>query len=133
MKILAIDFGAKRVGIALGDSEIGVAAARPFLLNDIDLLDNLIELIEREGIEKILFGLPLGLRGETEQTAVAREFAQGLDSKIEIPLEFVDERFTSKIASQNLHSAELDSREQKNLLDSESARIILQEFFDLNS
>lgn len=130
MKMLALDFGGQRIGVAVGDAEIGVANARPFLLNDVDALDNLVELIEREGIEKILIGLPRGFREETEQTGIVRKFAANLDAKIAIPLEFVDERFTSKIATSNLQTANLNSREQKNLVDSESARIILQEFFD---
>ena len=130
MKLLALDFGGRRIGVAVGDSEIGVANARPFLLNDGDALDNLVELIEREGIEKILIGLPRGFREETQQTDIVRKFAEQLDAKIAIPLEFVDERFTSKIATSNLQTANLNSREQKNLVDSESARIILQEFFD---
>jgi len=132
MKLLALDFGERRIGIALGESEIGVAAARNFLANDGDALANLVELIERESIDKILFGLPRGFRAETKQTASTRNFAGKLDAKIEIPLEFVDERFTSKIAESNLRAAGENSRAQKNLIDSESARIILQEYFDSN-
>jgi len=130
MKILALDFGERRIGVAVGDSEVGVAAARDFLANDGDALENLVELIENEQIENVLFGLPLGFRAETEQTASARDFAEQLDAKIAIPLEFIDERFTSRIATSNLQAADLDSREQKNLVDSESARIILQEYLD---
>ena len=133
MKFVALDFGGKRVGVAVGESEIGVAAAREFLVNDDDALANLTELIERERVGKILFGLPRGFRGETEQTAAARDFAKKLDAKIAIPVELVDERFTSKIAEANLHAAGENSRAQKNLIDSESARIILQEYFDSNS
>ncbi|MCF7845948.1 MAG: Holliday junction resolvase RuvX [Candidatus Peribacteraceae bacterium] len=130
MKLLALDFGEKRIGIAVGDSKIGVAAARDFLVNDGDALTNLVELVEQENIEKILFGLPLGFREETEQTHQARTFAESLDAKVAVPLEFIDERFTTKLAEKNLQNANLNSREQKNLVDSESARIILQEYLD---
>ena len=88
--------------------------------------------VEREGAEKILVGLPLGFSGETGQTTKAREFATKLDSKVAAAIEVVDERFTSRIAEKNLQAANFDSREQKNLVDSESARIILQEYFDTN-
>ena len=132
MKILALDFGGRRIGVAAGDSEIGVANARNFLLNDDEIFENLRELVEREGVAKILVGLPLGLSGETEQTKLTREFAAKLDSKVAATIELVDERFTSKIAEKNLQTANFDSREQKNLVDSESARIILQEYFDAN-
>jgi putative holliday junction resolvase len=130
MKILALDFGGQRVGVAFGDSEIGVAAARNFLANDTNLLENLVELVKRDGIEKILLGLPLGFSGETKQTTATREFGEKLEAKVGVDVEFVDERFTSKIAEANLHAAGENSRAQKNLIDSESARIILQEYLD---
>ena len=130
MKILALDFGNKRIGIAIADSDIGVAAARDFLVHDGDAITNLVELIEHEQIEKVLFGLPLGLREETEQTTAAREFAKELDAKVAANVELIDERFTTKLAEKNLQTANLDSRQQKNLVDSESARIILQEYLD---
>jgi len=133
MKLLALDFGEKRIGIALGESKIGIAATRDFLANDGDAIANLAELVKRESVDKILFGLPRGFRSETEQTESAQNFAGKLDAKIAIPVEFVDERFTSKIAEANLHAAGENSRAQKNLIDSESARIILQEYFDSNS
>ncbi len=132
MKILALDFGERRIGVAAGNSEIGVANARNFLVNDDDVFENLRDLVEREGAEKILVGLPLGFSGETGQTTKAREFATKLDSKVAAAIEVVDERFTSRIAEKNLQAANFDSREQKNLVDSESARIILQEYFDTN-
>ena len=132
MKLLALDFGGRRIGVAAGDSEIGVANARNFLVNDGEIFENLRELVEREGAGKVLVGLPLGFSGETEQTKLAREFAAELDSKIAATVELADERFTTRLAERNLRSANFDSREQKNLVDSESARIILQEYFDSN-
>lgn len=132
MKILALDFGNKRIGLAIGDSDIGVAAARYFLPNDGDTLETLVKLIKSERVKKILIGLPRGLQQETEQTKLTREFANELDAKISIPIEFIDERFTSRIAESNLQTAEIDSRKQKNLVDSEAARIILQEYLDSN-
>ncbi|MCF7836677.1 Holliday junction resolvase RuvX [Candidatus Gracilibacteria bacterium] len=130
MKILALDFGGRRVGVAFGDSEIGVAAARNFLVNNSDLLDNLAELVEQDKIEKILVGLPLGFSGETRQTNSTRDFVKKLEAKVAVAIELVDERFTSKIAETNLHAAGENSRQQKTLVDSESARIILQEYLD---
>ncbi|MFH1375453.1 MAG: Holliday junction resolvase RuvX [Patescibacteria group bacterium] len=130
MKVLALDFGARRIGIAIADTEVGVASSRPFLTNDADVIENLSAICERSGIERIIIGLPRGLRGETEQTAAARDFAAELDQKFPVEIELVDERFTSKLASQNLQAAGEDSRKQKKLIDSEAARIILQEYLD---
>jgi len=131
MKILALDFGGRKVGIAFGDSKIGVAAARNFLVNNANLLDNLVALVKRDGVEKILVGLPTGFSGETKQTTVTRNFGKQLEAKVSAIVKFVDERFTSKIAKANLHAAGENSRKQKTLIDSEAARIILQEYFDL--
>ncbi len=130
MKILALDFGEQKIGIALGNTKIGIAAARDFLENNSKILETLAELIEQENIEKILIGLPLGLSGKTQQTERTHNFAKELETKISVSIELVDERFTSRIAEANLRAAGKNSRKQKNLIDSESARIILQEYFD---
>ena len=130
MKIIALDFGARRIGLAIGDTDVGVAASRDFLTNDADTIENITELVERESIDKILIGLPRGLQHETAQTEVTRDFAKKLDAKVSIPLKFIDERFTSRIAEANLQTAEINSRKQKSLVDSEAARIILQEYLD---
>ncbi len=133
MKILALDFGEKRIGIAIGDPEVGVAAARDFLENSSDVFENLIDLIGQDNVEQILIGLPYGLSGgETEQTKSAREFAAELESKTATKIELVDERFTSRIATSNLQAAGENSRKQKSLVDSEAARIMLQEYLDSN-
>lgn len=130
MKILSLDFGAKRIGVAIADTEIGVANVRPFLMNDTEVTENLAAICERSGVEKIIVGLPRGLQGETRQTTLARDFAATLDQKFPVPIELADERFTSKLAGQNLQAGGVDSRKQKNLIDSEAARIILQEYLD---
>ncbi len=133
MKLLALDFGKKRIGVAAGDSKIGVAAARNFLENNSEIFENLAELVKRENVEKILVGLPRGLQGETKQTNAARDFAAKLNVETDAIVELVDERFTSRIAGANLQAAGKNSRQQKNLVDSESARIILQEYLDYDS
>lgn len=130
MKVLSLDFGNVRIGIAIGDTEIGVASARPFLTNESETISSIVEICEREGVEKILVGLPKGFSGETKQTSTTRDFAKELDTKVSAKIELIDERFTSKIAEQNLREAEKNSRQQKELIDSESARVLLQEWLD---
>ncbi|MBU1089434.1 Holliday junction resolvase RuvX [Patescibacteria group bacterium] len=132
MKILALDFGEKRIGLAAGDSKIGVAAARNFLANNSEIFKTLAELVKRDGVERILVGLPRGFHSETRETKDARKFARRLQAKTAAKVELADERFTSRIAEANLRAAGEDSRQQKNLIDSEAARIILQEYFDSN-
>jgi len=131
MKLIALDFGKKRIGLAIGDSEIGIAAARDFLENSADVLEVITKLVKEENIKKILVGLPRGLRGETTQTVETRKFAKNLALKVTANVELVDERFTSKIAKRNLQAAGQNSRKQRSLIDSETARIMLQEYFDI--
>ena len=132
MKLLALDFGEKRIGVAIGDSKIGVAAARNFLANNQKVFENLAELVEREEVKKIIVGLPRGFSRETQQTKAAREFVKKMKNKIPVEIEFADERFTSRIAKMNLQTSGKSSREQKGWVDSEAARIILQEYLDVN-
>lgn len=131
MKIAALDFGEAKVGVAIGDSKVGIASPRNFLVNDRKLIETLVDFCAAEKVEKLILGIPHGFRGETPQTQSVREFAKKLEEK-RIAVEFLDERFTSKLAQQNLHEDNLNSRKQKTRIDSEAARIILQDYFDLN-
>lgn len=132
MKIAALDFGEAKVGVAIGDSKIGIASPRNFLVNDRKLIEMLVDFFAAEKVEKVIVGIPHGFRGETPQTQSVRDFAEKL-AKQGIVVEFLDERFTSKLAEANLYAGNLDSRQQKTRIDSEAARIILQDYFDLNS
>ncbi len=131
MKVLALDVGSRRIGIALGDTTLGVALARAFLPHDKKALEKLVELIQTEKIAKVLIGLPVNLEGnETNQTIDTDLFAQDLRNQIKIPIEFVDERFTSILAHANLRAADIRTKHHRPLVDSESARILLQTYFD---
>jgi putative Holliday junction resolvase len=131
MKIAALDFGEAKIGVAIGDSKVGIASPRNFLVNNAQLIETLVNFCAAEKVEKIIVGIPHGFRGETAQTQSVREFAKKLETK-GIVVEFLDERFTSKLAEANLHEDNLNSRKQKTRIDSEAARIILQDYFDLN-
>jgi putative Holliday junction resolvase len=131
MKILALDFGEAKVGVAIGESKIGIASPRDFFVNDKQLIETLVDFCKAEKVEKVIVGIPHGFRGETAQTQSVREFAEKLE-KQGIVVEFLDERFTSKLAEINLREAKLDSRKQKTKIDSEAARIILQDYFDMS-
>jgi len=130
LKLISLDFGAVRIGVAIGNSKIGVATPRPFLVNDSKLLTTLAKICKIEKIDKIILGLPQGLNGETAQTQIVKEFSEKLQKDLNIEIDFIDERFTSKIAEKKLREDKKSARAQKNLIDSESARIILQDFFD---
>lgn len=127
MNILALDFGTKRIGMAWVDTEIGVVL--PFGIVEYSnqtkvTVEKLTELIKQEHIQKVVIGLPLGLDGkENENTARIRSFAEELKSKLEIPVEFFDERFSSQAGDRYAGEA---SRDEK------AAMIILENYVTKN-
>ena len=137
-KYLGIDYGLKRVGIAVSDPGLSISFARDHLINDNELLNALMKLVKEEEILKIIVGLPVSISGEeNEQTRVTKEFAENLSSILRengltAQLEFMDERLTSKIAGAEIISAvpRKSKRRNKGLIDESSARIILQNFLD---
>ena len=123
--ILAIDYGLARVGLALGDSEAGVVSSRQTFANDPQLMEKLILLCSDNQVQKIILGLPRGLDSqETRQTKVTREFAKELEA-LNIPIELRDEAGTSSLAKERL-----GKNPPKELVDAESAAIILEEYLN---
>lgn len=137
-KYLGIDYGLKRVGISVSDNSKKYAFQRDHLLNDNKFFDKLLELIRKENISKIVIGYPLRFNSEkthsTEDVESFREKLSSLLSKnsLDAELIFFDERLTSSLASYNLESSGLSKkkRQNKGLVDSISAQIILQDYID---
>ncbi len=101
MKVLALDYGAARTGVAVSDPT--GTLARPLrtverAASD-DGLNELAELVRAEEVDRVVVGLPLTLRGERGQQAQETErFASALEAILEVPVERFDERFTTKLA-----------------------------------
>ncbi|MFS8131391.1 MAG: Holliday junction resolvase RuvX [Candidatus Dojkabacteria bacterium] len=129
MKILSIDFGTKRVGLALSDETETFAHRIDPIENYIDekeLIIKLAKIIEFEKISEVLVGLPLGVdEKETEMSKKISSFVQSLRSIINSSVKTVNETYTTKMAYSNLGRAK-----GKKSIDSESARILLQEYLD---
>jgi len=101
LKVLALDYGSARTGVAVSDPTGTIA--RPLgVVEDVaaqDGFDKLLEVIRIEQPEAIVVGLPLTLRGEHgEQARETARFVESLRSALEIPVETYDERFTSVLA-----------------------------------
>ena len=133
-----MDYGDKRIGVAVSDEEKKFSFSRGILSNDSGLNGNLLSLVKDEHIEKIILGYPLNLKSEkTELTKKVKKFKEKLEkllvkNSIEADFEYFDERFTSKIARENILSSGLrkSRRQDKGLIDSVSAQIILQDYLD---
>jgi putative Holliday junction resolvase len=121
VKVLALDYGAARTGVAVSDAtgtiarplEVVERAATP------DGLARLHEIVREQEAEVVVVGLPLTLRGERgSQAAETEEFVAALRDVLEVPVETYDERFTTSIASAAPGSAPEDARAAAHLLES---------------
>jgi putative Holliday junction resolvase len=135
-RIMGIDFGLKRIGIALSDSLKTFAVAHKTILNNSFTLNELEKIIKEKNIIKIILGIPSEDRQKKEsKTSVIKDvkkFKENLEKKFEIDIELWDETYTSVIAQkQILESVNKKlKRQNKDLLDMYSAAIILQEYLD---
>ena len=130
-RILGIDFGAKRVGLAVTDPLKIIATALTTVENK-TALDFIQQYIKSNEVERILIGYPLDLRGNpTHATPMVDWFIVELSKRVgSIPIEKRDESFTSKMAMKTLidSGVKKKQRRDKKLLDQISATIILQEY-----
>ena len=117
--MLALDFGAARTGVAVSDPT--GTLARP--LGVVERagtdsgLDRLAELVRSEEAERVVVGLPLTLRGERgEQALATEEFVAALRMRLDVPVETFDERFTTDLAEQTPADAPEDARAAAHLL-----------------
>ena len=94
-RIIALDYGTKRIGVAVTDETKTISMPKPYFFSAEK--DKLIEFIKENEVEEILLGLPVGMGGqETESTAKARGFARWLEDETGLPVKLIDERLTSK-------------------------------------
>jgi len=133
MRIMALDVGEKTIGVAISDSLLLTAQARPTIRrkspsSDIELLRRMAE--ENE-VHQILVGQPLHMNGkESRQSQRIGRFAADLKNKLDIPVLFWDERLTSFAADQHLEEMGLNWRQRREHIDKIAAMIILQDYLD---
>lgn len=130
-RILAIDFGKKRTGIAATD-ELQIIASGLTTVNTDDLIPFLKDYISKNQVELFVVGKPKQMNNtDSESEALILPFLKKLKNQIpQIPLLRIDERFTSKIALQTMIDGGLNKKQRRNkaLVDEISATIILQSY-----
>jgi putative Holliday junction resolvase len=134
-RLLAIDYGKKRTGIAVTDPMQLIATG----LTTVDtpqLMAFLKKYFEQESVELVLIGMPVSLRNDdTHATPLVRQFLVQFQKQFpNMPIKTLDERFTSKMASQTLIDSGLKKKDRQNkaLLDEVSAVILLQGYMQGN-
>jgi putative Holliday junction resolvase len=130
-RILAIDFGLKRTGIAITD-ELNIIASGLTTVDSKHLMDFLKETVETKNVGTIVLGEPKRLNMEdSHSSANVRLLKEALDKTFpDLKIDLMDERFTSKLAMQSLVDGGVSKkkRRQKELIDEVSATIILQSY-----
>lgn len=135
-RIMGIDFGVKRIGIALSDSMKMFSIAHKTILNNSTTLEELEKIIKEKNVIKIILGIPNEQRQKKEsKTSIindVKKFKDKLEKKFEFEVELWDETYTSAIAQQQILESvnKKVKRQNKDLLDMYSAAIILQEYLD---
>lgn len=132
---MGIDYGDKRIGIAMTDLLCMIASAREVYQNDD--LNKSVEYISKlaldNSVDEIIIGLPLNMEGEeNERTQITRLFGSMLSTKSGLPVVYEDERLSSVEAEDILREFESDWKKRKKMLDMYSAQVILQSYLDSN-
>ena len=135
MRVLGIDYGDVRIGLALSD--LNKIIASPFKTlankNSKQLLIDLEEIINQNEIDEIVIGIPYNMSGnDTKQTEKVREFIVILKEKFQISINLIDERLTSIEAESIMHKMNVKTGSNKEKIDKIAASIILQEYLDSN-
>ena len=132
-RILAIDYGRKRTGLAVSDT-MQIIANGLTTVPTHELLDFIAGYVQKEPVERIIIGLPKQMNNEvSENMKYIEPFVRLLKKKIpEMPVEFVDERFTSVLAHRTMLEAGLKKKDRQNkaLVDEISATIIWQTYLE---
>jgi putative Holliday junction resolvase len=129
-RVLGVDYGTKRVGLAISDG-IGLTARPLTVVSPGQLMDTLETLSQQYDIDEIVIGLPTGLRGhEGESANRARLLGAQIGETMEVDVIYVDERFTSRMAESTLLEAGMRRRDRKETVDKVAAAIILQTYLD---
>lgn len=132
-RIMAIDFGLKRIGIALSDPLKKFASPFTTIPNDEDLFSSLKKIIQEKSVEKIILGLPdEPLNSQKSVYKDVVKFKSELEKQLKLEVIFWNETHTSRIAEQRIIDSvkSKKKRKDKGLIDMHSAAIILSEYLD---
>jgi len=132
-RILGVDYGEKRIGVASGDAELGIATPLDVLTvhNDGEAVKAVKKVCGETGAEKVVVGLPVNMDGSEGPAATgALAFADKLRNVLSIPVEMWDERLSTRIAERVLLDADVSRAKRRRVRDKLAAQVILQGYMD---
>lgn len=134
-RLVAVDYGTKRIGLAVADWEIRIATPLETWQRDSQPVEarKFRKLATEEGVTRFIVGLPVHTNGaESGKSREARAFGAWLEKTTGVPVIYFDERYSSSEAEGFLLSTELTKKKRKGLIDSLAAAIFLQAFLESN-
>lgn len=134
MRYLAIDYGARRTGIAICDPTETIVSPLAIVDSRKNLPERICEIIESEDVEAVVVGLPLNMDdSQGPQAQLTLKFTEQLKKKVQIPVYLQDERLSSFAAEEKLDSAQYSRAKKKERLDAVAAAEILELFLEQKS
>lgn len=132
-RVMALDLGEKRIGVALSDETRTIARSHAVLPRTSRLADfeKIIQILDENRVTLLIVGLPVPLDGvEDAMTAWVRDYTADLSSRITIPVEFWDESFTTTQAQASMRARGKKAKQQRQWVDAVAAAFILQDYLD---
>ncbi|MBN2983200.1 Holliday junction resolvase RuvX [Cohnella algarum] len=133
MRIMGLDYGDKRIGVALSDAFGWTAQGAEVIerKKDDDYLVRIRELVRENEVESIVVGLPKNMNGTIgPRGEICMAFAEELRQKLNVPVELWDERLTTVAAERALLEADVSRSKRKQVIDKMAAAILLQNYLD---
>jgi putative holliday junction resolvase len=131
-RIIGLDPGSRRIGVAISDSAQRVALPRPYVAVGDTVFDDVAAVVTEVGAETVVVGRPTSLAGRTtDATAAADRFREELARRLAgVAVVGFDERLTTASATAQLRDAGKSARDQRDLIDSAAATVMLQHYLD---
>lgn len=130
-RVLGVDYGTHRVGLALSDPLRIAAHPYEVLDADDDVALRIADVVSENEVDCVVVGLPIGLNGREGPAALeARKLAEAIGAAVSVEVELSDERFTTKTAEEALLKANVSRAKRKKKIDKVAAAVMLQHWLD---
>jgi len=131
MRVLGVDLGSVRIGVALSDGSGTLASPLAVLARTADLHERLADLVEAHEVVAVVVGLPRSLDGrERDAARTARSEVRQLEARLGVPVHLQDERLSTVAAHAGLAAAGRTARQRRGTVDASAAAVLLQSWLD---